>query len=110
MVNIGQLVPNTISGQPLRQIAANSGSAEPSVVLNRVKDEKGTFGWNAQNEEYGDMIKVGILDPTKVVRIAIQNAASIAGLMVTTEAMVAEKPKEEKMAAAPGAGMEDMDY
>jgi chaperonin GroEL len=96
--------------EPLRQIVTNTGSAEPSVVLNRVKDEKGNFGWNAQTEEYGDMIEMGILDPTKVVRVAIQNAASIAGLMITTEAMVADLPKEEKAPAAPGAGMEDMDY
>jgi chaperonin GroEL len=96
--------------EPLRQIVANTGSAEPSVVLNRVKNEQGNFGWNAQTEEYGDMIKMGILDPTKVVRIAIQNSASIASLMITTEAMVAEMPKEEKKAAAAGAGMEDMDY
>ncbi len=96
--------------EPLRQIATNTGTAEASVVLNRVKDEKGNFGWNAQTEEYGDMIEMGILDPTKVVRVAIQNAASIAGLMITTEAMVADLPKEEKAPAAPGAGMEDMDY
>jgi chaperonin GroEL len=96
--------------EPLRQIATNTGTAEASVVLNRVKDEKGNFGWNAQTEEYGDMIEMGILDPTKVVRVAIQNAASIAGLMITTEVMVADLPKEEKAPAAPGAGMEDMDY
>jgi chaperonin GroEL len=75
--------------EPLRQIVANTGTAEPSVVVNRVKAEKGNFGWNAQTEKYGNMIEMGILDPTKVVRIAIQNAASIAGLMITTEAMVA---------------------
>ena len=91
--------------ESLRQIVANAGDAEPSVVLNRVKSESGNFGYNAATEEYGDMMKMGILDPTKVVRVAMQNAASIADLMITTEAMVAEKPKEEKKPAATGAGM-----
>ena len=74
--------------EPLRQIVANSGG-EPSVVLNRVLDGKGNFGFNAQTEEYGDLVKMGILDPTKVVRTALQNASSIAGLLITTEATVA---------------------
>ena len=80
--------------EPLRQIAANAG-AEGSVVLNSVKAGKGAFGYNAANGEYTDMIEAGILDPTKVARTALQNAASIAGLMITTEAMIAELPKEE---------------
>jgi chaperonin GroEL len=88
--------------EPLRQIALNAG-AEPSVVINAVKNGKGNFGFNAATEEYGDMVKMGILDPTKVVRTALQMAGSIAGLMITTEAMIAEAPKDEK-----GGGMPDM--
>ncbi len=91
--------------EPLRQIVANAGD-EPSVVLNKVEDGKGDFGYNAATGEYGDMLKMGILDPTKVTRAALQNAASVAGLIVTTEAMVAETPREE--AAMPGGGMPDM--
>ena len=86
--------------EPLRQLVSNSGG-EPAVVLAKVKAGKGNFGFNAQSEEYGDMIEMGILDPTKVVRSALQNAASIAGLMITTEAMVAEgsETNEEKSGA-----------
>jgi chaperonin GroEL len=96
--------------EPLRQIVANAG-AEASVVLHKVAEGAGNFGFNAATDEYGDLVEMGILDPTKVVRSALQNAASIAGLMVTTEAMVAEEPKEEKHShgAAMG-GMGDMDY
>ncbi|HYE34614.1 chaperonin GroEL [Methylocaldum sp.] len=93
--------------EPLRQIVANAGD-EPSVILNRVQEGEGTFGYNAATGDYGDMIEMGILDPTKVSRSALQNAASVAGLMLTTEAMVAEQPKKEKAAGMPGAGMEDM--
>ncbi len=92
---------------PLRQIVANAGG-EPSVVLAKVKEGSGNFGFNAANEEYGDMVEMGILDPTKVTRTALQNAASVAGLMITTEAMVAEIPKKEEPAAGAGAGMDDM--
>jgi chaperonin GroEL len=87
---------------PLRQIAANAGD-EPSVVLNRVKEGKGNFGYNAATGQYGDMIEMGILDPAKVTRSALQHAASVASLMITTEAMVAEKP-EDKPAPAAGGG------
>jgi chaperonin GroEL len=80
--------------QPLREIMMNAG-LEPSVVLNKIKDGTGNYGYNAQTTEYGDMIEMGILDPTKVVRVALQNAASVAGLMITTEAMIAEVPKKE---------------
>jgi chaperonin GroEL len=90
--------------QPLRELVANAG-VEPSVVLNKVKEKLGNHGYNAQTAEYGDMIKMGILDPTKVVRVALQNAASVAGLMITTEAMIAEVPKKE-VPAPPG--MEEM--
>ena len=94
--------------EPLRQIVANAG-AEPSVVQNKVMDGKGNYGFNAQTEEYGDLVKMGILDPTKVVRAALQNAASIAGLLITTEATVAEKPKKDDGPAMPPGGMGGMD-
>jgi chaperonin GroEL len=77
--------------QPLREIVTNAG-VDPSVVLNKVREQQENYGYNAQTAEYGDMIEMGILDPTKVVRVALQNAASIAGLMITTEAMIAEAP------------------
>jgi chaperonin GroEL len=93
--------------EPLRQIVANAGE-EQSVILAKVQDGEGSFGYNAATGEYGDMIALGILDPTKVSRSALQNAASVAGLMLTTEAMVAELPKKEKAAGMPGGGMEDM--
>ncbi len=89
--------------EPLRQIVANSGD-EPSVVVAKVLEGKGNHGYNAANGEYGDMIAMGILDPTKVTRTALQNAASVAGLMLTTECMVAEAPKEEAAPAMPGGG------
>jgi len=92
---------------PLREIVTNCGE-EPSVVLNAVKDGKGNYGYNAATGEYGDMIAFGILDPTKVTRSALQNAASIAGLMITTEAMVAELPKKEEPHAHGGGGMGGM--
>ena len=75
--------------EPLRMIVDNAG-AEPSVVLNKVMEGKGNFGFNAQTEEFGDLVQMGVIDPTKVVRFALQNAASVAGLMLTTDAMVAE--------------------
>ena len=89
---------------PLREIVANAGG-EPSVVVNAVLGGKGNYGFNAANDTYGDMIEMGILDPTKVTRTALQNAASVSALMLTTECMVAESPKEE---AAAGGGMPDM--
>ncbi len=92
---------------PLREIVTNCGE-EPSVVLNAVKDGSGNYGYNAATGEYGDMIAFGILDPTKVTRSALQNAASIAGLMITTEAMVAELPKKEEPAMPGGGGMGGM--
>jgi chaperonin GroEL len=94
---------------PLRQIVSNAGE-ESSVVLQKVAENSGNYGYNATTGEYGDLVEMGILDPTKVVRTALQNAASIAGLMITTEAMVAEEPKEEKAPPMPGGGMGDMDY
>jgi len=89
--------------QPLREIVANTG-AEPSVILNKVKENSGSFGYNAQTGQYGDMMKMGIIDPTKVVRVALQNAASVAGLMITTEVMIGELPREE----TPAPSMEQM--
>jgi len=90
--------------EPLRQIVLNAGE-EGSVVLSKVMEQSGNFGYNAATNEYGDMISMGILDPTKVARTALQNAVSIAGLMITTEAMVSELPQEEKAGHGPGAGM-----
>ena len=98
---------------PLREIATNSGD-EPSVVLNKVYEGTGNYGYNAATGEYGDMVEMGILDPTKVTRYALQNAASIAGLMITTECMVAELPKKEAAGGHAGhdhgGGMGGMDF
>ena len=99
---------------PIRQIAENAG-VEGSIVVGRITDNKSqTFGFNAQTEEYGDMLQAGILDPAKVVRVALQGAASVAGLLVTTEAMITEAPKKESAPAMPGGGgmggMGGMDY
>jgi len=94
--------------EPIRQIANNAG-AEGSVVVEKVKDGKGSFGYNAETGEYEDLLKAGIIDPTKVTRFALQNAASVSSLLLTTEAMVAEKPKEkEEMPPMPGGGMGGM--
>ncbi|MBA3492792.1 MAG: chaperonin GroEL [Gammaproteobacteria bacterium] len=109
--DIGIQIAKRAMEEPLRQIVANAGE-EASVVLSKVKEGKGNFGYNATSGEYGDIVKMGIMDPTKVARTALQNAASIAGLMITTEAMVAESPKdEEKMPGrhGHGGGMGDMD-
>jgi len=92
--------------EPTRQICANAG-AEASVILNKILEGEGQFGYNAATGEFGDMLEMGILDPTKVTRAALQNASSIAGLIITTEAMVAELPKEES-AMPGGGGMPDM--
>ena len=89
--------------EPLRQIANNAG-AEGSVVIDKVKNGEGAFGYNAETNKYEDLIEAGVIDPTKVVRYALQNAASVASLMLTTEAMIAEKP-EEKSDPMPGGGM-----
>ncbi|AXA00206.1 chaperonin GroL [Enterobacter hormaechei] len=105
--NHGILIALRAMEAPLREIVANAGE-EPSVILNKVADGKGNFGYNAANGQYGDMVEFGILDPTKVTRTALQNAASIAGLMITTEAMVAEAPKKDEPAMPPGGGMGGM--
>jgi len=101
--DVGINIARRAMEEPLRQIVANSGD-EPSVILNKVAEGKGSFGYNAANGEFGDMIEFGILDPTKVSRTALQNAASVAGLMITTEAMIAEIPQEDKAASAPDMG------
>lgn len=90
--------------EPVRQIATNAGH-DGSIVVDKIKQKEGSFGFNAQNEVYEDLIENGIIDPTKVTRLALQNAASVASLMLTTEVMVAEKPKEDKAPAMPGGGM-----
>ncbi|AIS16653.1 chaperonin GroEL [Pseudomonas rhizosphaerae] len=102
--NVGIAVLRRAVEAPLRQIAANSGD-EPSVVVNEVKNGNGNYGYNAATGVYGDMIEMGILDPTKVTRSALQAAASIGGLILTTEAAIADKPKAE---GAAGGGMPDM--
>jgi chaperonin GroEL len=95
--------------EPVRQIADNAGH-EGSVVVERLKSKKGAFGFNAESEEYEDLTKAGVIDPTKVVRFALQNASSVASLLLTTEATVAEKPEEKEPMPAmpPGGGMGDM--
>jgi len=99
--NVGINILRRAVEEPLRQIVSNAGG-DASVVLNAVVSGKGGYGFNAATGEYGDMIEAGIIDPTKVTRLALQNAASVAGLLLTTEAMVAEQPKEEP--AAPMGG------
>ena len=103
--NVGISIVRKALEAPLRQIAENAG-VDGSVVAGKIResDDK-TFGFNAQTEEYGDMFKFGVIDPAKVVRTALQDAASIAGLLITTEAMVADKPQKD---APAGGGMPDM--
>jgi chaperonin GroEL len=93
--------------EPTRWIAANAGD-EPSVVINKLVEGKGNYGFNAQTGEYGDLVQMGVLDPTKVARCALQNAASVAGLILTTDAMVAELPKDESPAGHGHGGMGGM--
>jgi chaperonin GroEL len=96
---------------PIRQIAENAG-VEGSIVVGKVLEKNGNFGFDAQKEEYTDLVQAGIIDPTKVVRIALQDAASVAALLITTEAMIAEKPKEKSAPSMPpgGGGMGGMDF
>jgi len=108
--NHGITIAKRAMEAPLREIVTNCGE-EPSVILNKVAEGSGNFGYNAATGVFGDMIEMGILDPTKVTRTALQNAASIAGLLITTEAMVAELPKKEEPApAGHGGGMGGMDF
>jgi chaperonin GroEL len=100
---------------PARRIAENAGH-EGVVVVGRIRDGQGPFGFNAQTEVYEDLVAAGVIDPTKVERTALQNAASVAGLLLTTEAMVAEKPQKKSSGASAAGmgggmgGMDDMDY
>ena len=95
---------------PIRQSAENAG-VEGSVVVGKISDnESPTFGFDAQVKEYGDLVQAGTIDPAKVVRTALQDAASVASLLITTEAMVAELPKKESAPAMPGSGMAGKDF
>jgi chaperonin GroEL len=114
--NVGIAIVRKAIQSPIRQIVENSG-VEASIVVGKLLEQKSsTYGFNAQTEEYVDLIEAGIVDPTKVVRIALQNASSVAALLITTEAMVADRPKKEAGGAGgmPGGGgmggMGDMDY
>ena len=89
--------------EPLRQISGNAG-VDGSIVVSKVKEGSGGFGFNAAKLEYEDLVKAGVIDPAKVVRTAIQNAASVSGLMLTTETLIAEKPKKEEKSAGGGHG------
>jgi chaperonin GroEL len=95
--------------EPMRQIVQNAGE-EGSIVINKVREGKGNYGYNAATNEYGDLLEQGVIDPVKVVRSALQNAASVAGLMLTTEALVAEKPKEKEQSAGGHAGHGHPEY
>jgi chaperonin GroEL len=101
--NVGINILKKALEEPLRQIVSNSGK-DASVILNEVANGKGNYGYNAATNEYGDMVEMGIIDPTKVTRYALQNAASVTGLLLTTEAMVAEAPQDD----VPSAPMPDM--
>jgi chaperonin GroEL len=95
--------------EPLRQISANAGE-EGSIIVQKVRDGKGSFGYNARSNTFGDLIADGVVDPTKVVRCALQNAASVSGLLLTTEALIADKPKDEAASAGAGGGMPGGDF
>ncbi|MGC9458069.1 MAG: chaperonin GroEL [Halothiobacillaceae bacterium] len=105
--NVGYDITRRAMEEPLRQIVLNTGE-EPSVILNKVAEGSGNYGYNAATGEFGDMVEMGILDPTKVSRTALQNAASVAALMITTECMIAEVPKKDDAPAAPAGGMDGM--
>ncbi|HSB70580.1 MAG TPA: TCP-1/cpn60 chaperonin family protein, partial [Candidatus Methylomirabilis sp.] len=104
---IGMEIVRRALEEPIRQISENAG-VEGSIVVQKVREGSGAFGFNAETEEYEDLMSTGIIDPTKVTRIALQNAASIAGLMVTTECMVTEIPEKEKAPPMPPHGGGDM--
>jgi chaperonin GroEL len=104
---LGSDIVRKVLSAPLKQIATNAGVDGP-VVLSKVREKTGNFGFNAATEDYGDLIKAGILDPTKVVRVALQNAASVAGLLLTTECAVADKPEKKGAPAMPDMGGMDM--
>jgi len=105
---VGAIIVRKALEAPIRLIAENAG-VEGSIVVNKILAEKGNFGYNAETDEYGDMMKYGVIDPTKVTRTALENAASIAGLLITTEAIITDKPEKEKaMPGMSGGGMPDM--
>ena len=91
--------------EPIRQIAENAGT-DGAVVVQKVKEGKDDFGFNARTDVYENLIAAGVIDPTKVARVALENAASVAGMFLTTECVLAEKPKEEKAPAMPNPGMD----
>jgi Chaperonin GroEL (HSP60 family) len=92
--------------EPIRQILVNAG-IEPSVVVNKIKEGKGAFGFNAYSEQYEDLFEAGVIDPTKVSRVALENAASVASLLITTEATIVENPEKDAAPAPhPGGGMD----
>ena len=96
--------------EPVRQIVENAG-IEGSIVVQKIKEGKNDFGFNARTEKYEGLLKAGVIDPTKVTRIALENAASIAGMLLTTECVIADKPKKEEAPHSHGApGMGGMDY
>jgi chaperonin GroEL len=104
---VGVQIVRRAMEEPARRIAMNAGH-DGSVVLEKIRAGKGAFGFNAQTEQFEDLMKAGIIDPTKVVRTALQNAASVAGLLLTTEAMVAEKPEEKKTPTPPTPNYDEM--
>ena len=106
---IGVLIIQRALEEPLRQIAVNAGH-EGSIVVQKVREGKDDFGFNAQSEEYGNLIKQGVIDPTKVTRTALENAASVSGLLLTTETVVSDKPEKKKNQPAMPGGMDDMDF
>jgi chaperonin GroEL len=101
---VGAKIVKRALEEPIRQIAGNAGQ-EGSIVVDKVKAKSGSYGFNAQSEEYEDLMESGVIDPAKVTRLALQNAASVASLMLTTDVMIAEKPKEKDAPAMPGGGM-----
>ena len=105
----GALIVRRALEEPLRQIVANAG-IEGSIVVQKVKEGKGDYGFNARTEEYENLLKAGVIDPTKVTRIALENAASIAGMLLTTECVVADKPKKEEAHSHPAPDMGGMGY
>ncbi|MBO6575520.1 MAG: chaperonin GroEL [Rhodothermales bacterium] len=109
--NIGAAIIRRALEEPLRQIAANAG-LEGSIIVQKVKEGKADFGFNARTEEYGNLLEQGVIDPTKVTRTALENAASVSGLLLTTESVIADKPEKEAAGPAmpPGGGMGGMDF
>jgi chaperonin GroEL len=107
---IGVTIVKHACEEPLRQIVSNSGT-EGAIVVEKVRDnDNPNFGYNAATDTYEDLVVVGVIDPTKVTRTALQNAASIASLMLTTEAMIAEIPEKKSSPGGPGAHGSEMDY